>query len=84
MSTSNHHYLGHRASGGHHGNRCYGKATAQAWDRLHPRLTRRAAWLGYAAELPIISGTVIRLEVEHLLSGGAPKPRPETTPAEAV
>jgi hypothetical protein len=24
--------------------RLYGKATAQAWDRLHPRLTRRAAW----------------------------------------
>uniref|UniRef100_UPI0004C83E77 transposase n=1 Tax=Streptomyces sp. NRRL F-2664 TaxID=1463842 RepID=UPI0004C83E77 len=23
--------------------RLYGKATAQAWDRLHPRLTRRAA-----------------------------------------
>ncbi|WP_327170193.1 transposase [Streptomyces sp. NBC_01336] len=52
----------------------YGKATAQAWDRLHPRLTRRAAWLGHDGELPIIAGTVIRLEVEHLPSGGEPKP----------
>lgn len=54
--------------------RLYGKATAQAWDRLHPRLTRRAAWLGHNGELPIISGTVIRLEVDHLPSGGDPKP----------
>lgn len=27
--------------------RLYGKATAQAWDRLHPRLTQRAAWLDH-------------------------------------
>ncbi|GGK16467.1 hypothetical protein GCM10011583_55460 [Streptomyces camponoticapitis] len=27
--------------------RLYGKATAQAWDRPHPRLTRRAAWLDH-------------------------------------
>ncbi len=26
--------------------RLYGTATARAWDRLHPRLTRRAAWAG--------------------------------------
>jgi hypothetical protein len=52
----------------------YGKATARAWDRLHPRLTRRAAWLAHDGELPIIPGTVIRLEVEHLPSGGDPKP----------
>ncbi|MGX8904378.1 transposase [Streptomyces netropsis] len=44
----------------------YGKATAQAWDRLHPRLTRRAAWLGHVGLLPIIEGTVIRLVVEKL------------------
>ncbi|MFJ2008723.1 NF041680 family putative transposase [Streptomyces chartreusis] len=54
--------------------RRYGKATAQAWDRLHPRLTRRSAWLNHSAELPIIEGTVIRLKVEHLPSGGDPKP----------
>jgi hypothetical protein len=37
-----------------------------AWDRLHPRLTHRAAWLDHQGELPLIEGTVIRLKVEHL------------------
>jgi hypothetical protein len=53
--------------------RLYGTATAQAWDRLHPRLTRRAAWTG-SGELPIIAGTVIRLQVDRLPSGAVPKP----------
>lgn len=54
--------------------RLYGKATAQAWDRLHPRLTRRAAWIDYDGPLPIIEGTVVRLVVEKLPSGGVNKP----------
>ncbi|ALO91305.1 hypothetical protein SHL15_0090 [Streptomyces hygroscopicus subsp. limoneus] len=54
--------------------RLYGKATAQVWDRLHPRLTRRAAWLDHDGPLPIIEGTVIRLAVEKLPSGGVDKP----------
>ncbi len=54
--------------------RLYGSATAQAWDRLHPRLTQRCAWSGHDGPLPIIAGTVIRLQVEHLPSGGAAKP----------
>jgi hypothetical protein len=54
--------------------RLYGTATAQAWDRLHPRLTRRAAWAAHEGPLPIIAGTVIRLQVDHLPSGGTPKP----------
>lgn len=56
------------------GTRLYGKATAQAWDRLHPRLTRRAAWIDHDGPLPIIEGTVIRLVVEKLPSGGVNKP----------
>lgn len=52
----------------------YGTATARAWDRLHPRLTRRAAWLDHEGPLPIIEGTVIRLTVERLPSGGVNKP----------
>lgn len=56
------------------GTRRYGKATAQAWDRLHPRLTRRAAWMDHEGPLPIIEGTVIRLTVEKLPSGGVNKP----------
>jgi hypothetical protein len=54
--------------------RLYGTATAQAWDRLHPRLTRRAAWTDHEGPLPVIEGTVIRLQVDHLPSGGDPKP----------
>jgi hypothetical protein len=54
--------------------RLHGKATARAWGRLHPRLTRRSAWIGHTPELPIIEGTVIRLEVSHLPSGAGPKP----------
>lgn len=52
----------------------YGTAIAQAWDRLHPRLTRRAAWGDHEGPLPIIEGTVIRLTVARLPSGGVNKP----------
>lgn len=54
--------------------RLYGTATAQAWNRPHPRLTRRAAWADHQGPPPIIEGTVIRLTVERLPSGGVNKP----------
>jgi len=54
--------------------RLYGTAIARAFDRLHPRLTRRASWAEHVGPLPIISGTVIRLSVDHLPSGGEAKP----------
>lgn len=44
----------------------YGKAEVQAWDRVHPRLTHRSAWLEHDGELPIVEGTLVRLKVEHL------------------
>src|SRR5262249_1474568 len=44
----------------------YGTAVAQAWDRLHPRLTHRSAWLDHDGPLPVIEGTLIRLQVDHL------------------
>ncbi len=52
----------------------YGTPTAQAWDRLPPRLTRRTAWGNHEGPLPIIEGTVIRLTVAKLPSGGVNKP----------
>jgi hypothetical protein len=52
----------------------YGTATARAWDRLHPRLTHRAAWLGHGGPLPVIEGTLIRLQVDHLPGDRDPKP----------
>jgi len=54
--------------------RRYGTAVARAWDRLHPRLTRRAAWMDHDDELPLLEGTVIRLAVEKLPSGGVNRP----------
>src|SRR5258708_3898833 len=53
----------------------YGPAVARAWDRLHPRLTHRAAWEDHSdGELPIIEGTLIRLKVDHLPGDRDPKP----------
>ncbi|MCX5233381.1 transposase [Streptomyces sp. NBC_00233] len=52
----------------------YGKAVASAWDRLHPFLVRRSAWADYpVGELPVIEGTAIRLQVDHL-RGDRPRP----------
>jgi len=52
----------------------YGKAEAKAWDRMHPRLTHRGPWLDHEGELPLVHGTLIRLEVERLPGDHAPKP----------
>lgn len=52
----------------------YGSAHAQSWDRLHPKLTRTGSWAEHDGPLPIIEGTVIRLQVDRLPGTGAPKP----------
>ena len=54
----------------------YGTAVASAWARMHPRLTRRGPWLDHPedTDLPIIEGTLIRLQVDHLPGDRAPKP----------
>ncbi len=52
----------------------YGTATAAAWDRAHPRLTHRAAWLDHDGDLPVIEGTLIRLQVDRLPGDRDPKP----------
>jgi hypothetical protein len=52
----------------------YGTARAAAWDRVHPRLTHRAAWLDHDGPLPVIEGTLIRLQVDHLPGDRDPKP----------
>ena len=52
----------------------YGIAVAAAWDRVHPRLTHRAAWLDHDGPLPVIDGTLIRLQVDHLPGDRDPKP----------
>jgi hypothetical protein len=52
----------------------YGIARADAWDRLHPRLTHRAGWADHPGELPIVEGTLIRLTVDRLPGERSPKP----------
>ena len=52
----------------------YGMAAAAAWHRVHPRLTHRAAWLDHDGALPVIEGTLIRLQVDHLPGDRDPKP----------
>ena len=52
----------------------YGTAIATSWDRVHPRLTRRGCWTDHDGELPVIEGTLIRLQVEHLPGDRDPKP----------
>jgi hypothetical protein len=67
--------------------RC-GTAHAMAWDRLHSRLTRRAAWLDHDGDLPILEGTLIRLTVQWLPGDRTPEPiwlwssRPGATPSD--
>src|SRR6185437_8346049 len=52
----------------------YGRADAAAWDRVHPKLTHRAAWLDHDGPLPVIEGTLIRLQADHLPGDRDPKP----------
>ncbi|MFI1503662.1 NF041680 family putative transposase [Streptomyces sp. NPDC020597] len=52
----------------------YGTVSAMAWDRIHPRLTTRSAWIDHTGELPVIEGTLIRLQVDRLPGGGDPLP----------
>jgi hypothetical protein len=52
----------------------YGMAAAAAWDRVHPRLTHRSAWLDHDGDLPIVEGTLIRLQVDRLPGDRDPKP----------
>ena len=47
---------------------------ATSWDRVHPRLTHRGCWIDHTGELPVIEGTLIRLQVEHLPGDRDPKP----------
>lgn len=52
----------------------YGTAVAMAWERMHPRLSHRGSWLEHEGELPIVEGTLVRLQVERLPGEGDPKP----------
>jgi hypothetical protein len=44
----------------------YGTAQAMAWARLHQRLEHRGGWEHHDGVLPLVTGTLIRLQVDHL------------------
>jgi hypothetical protein len=44
----------------------YGTVTVKAWKQLHPKLERRGRWADHDGPLPIVHGTVIRVQVQHL------------------
>jgi len=52
----------------------YGAVRASAWHNLHPRLGCRGHWTNHDVP-PIVAGTIIRVDVEHLPKpvGGAKK-----------
>jgi len=50
----------------------YGRVTVTAWHDMHPRLSGRGHWSEFDRP-PIVKGSVIRVEVEHL-----PKPTSRT------
>jgi DDE superfamily endonuclease len=50
----------------------YGTVTVTAWHGMHPKLYGRGRWSGHRCP-PIVRGSVIRVEVEHL-----PKPTART------
>lgn len=52
----------------------YGQVRLTAWDQRHRRLIRGADsyWVDHVGSLPIVAGSVLRVEVEHLPGGGTP------------
>jgi hypothetical protein len=51
----------------------YGAARATAWSRLHRQLARRAGWENRDGELPVVEGTLIRLQAGHLPGDRSPE-----------
>jgi hypothetical protein len=51
----------------------YGRVRVACWGGLHPKLAGRGRWSD-CAQPPIVTGTVIRVEVEHLPRPTGPRP----------
>ena len=51
----------------------YGTVRVKAWHGLHPRVIGRGRWAEHGGAPPIVRGTIIRIEVQHL-----PKPTSQT------
>lgn len=44
----------------------YGAVEVSAWHGLHQKLCKQAGWAGFDGVLPIVAGTVIRVQVDRL------------------
>lgn len=51
----------------------YGTVTVSAWHGLHQKLGQQAGWTDFAGVLPVIAGTVIRIQVERLPGDRVPQ-----------
>ena len=68
----------------------YGNAEARSWHGLHQQLARQRQWKDHPGQLPVIEGTLIRLEAGRLPGDRSPEPlwlwssRPEAGAEEAA
>jgi hypothetical protein len=51
----------------------YGSVQVSAWHGLHQKLSRQAGWAAFTGVLPIVAGTVIRVQVQHLPGNRSPE-----------
>jgi hypothetical protein len=51
----------------------YGAVLVSAWHGLHQKLSKQAGWAGFDGILPIVAGTVIRIQVQRLPGNRAPE-----------
>jgi hypothetical protein len=51
----------------------YGDVLVSAWHGLHQKLAKQAGWAGFDGVLPIVAGTVIRIQVQRLPGDRAPE-----------
>lgn len=49
----------------------YGAVVVSAWHGLHQRLCKQGGWAGLVGPVPVVPGTVIRIQVERLPGGRA-------------
>jgi hypothetical protein len=52
----------------------YGPVQVTAWDRMHPKLERDSAWHDHPGRIPVIEGTLIRLQASWLPRDGQRRP----------
>ncbi len=51
----------------------YGSVRVDAWHGLHQKLSRQAGWADFTGALPVVAGTLIRIQVEHLPGDRTPQ-----------